>query len=906
MGAKKQTIGYHYLFSLLFGLCRGPINQLYAIRVGDKDVWGGNLCTSDAQYINQPDIFGGEKKEGGIQGPFALYMGGEDQILPGATTAAAGNSVQNAWQAVFGKLIKDRTLPGVKSTIGGLISEFRGVTTLWFDGLVTSMNPYPKAWKFRVRRGNAGWYNDDPWYPERATIFLAGGTVHAMNPAHMIYQACTDPMWGRGLDRSMIDENSFVYAANRLCAEGFGLCMVWYRKEDIDAFIQTILDHIGGVTYTDRETGKIVLRLIRDDYALNDLPLFTPDTGLLNIQEDDSESADTAFTEVIVTGHDPITDQDIQQRSQNIAAWQSQGAIASNDLSYPGLPTLDLCARVAQRDLRVHAAGLKKFELTFDRRAWRIAPGSVIKISDPRRGIGLLVLRVGEIDDGNMVNGQIKMKAVQDVFGLPATAYTKPVESTWENPNQPPEPSLAHRALEASYRDLYLRLDASELAAVTPDDSYLAEVALAPNSVTPEYDLYTKADGEADFAEQGTYGFTASATLDNNITPLQTTFTIGEITNDLPDGTEIIGQAVQIDDEIMRIDDFDLDTRILTVARGTVDTIPHAHLSGARLWFIDDDMGTDGRIYTAGETVKAKVLPRTNYGIYPLEQAIEDSVTMAGRAGRPYPPADVRLYRPHRYWRLYITENQSGTQTSIKTLRFYGPEGELTGTLSADSTAGGYPLSNINDDGTENPWASTATAFPHWVAIDLGSGNQAPVTGMLLGGRGGFYGSQTPRDYVLQWSDDDSEWNDWLAWEDQAHVTPVGFLHDTRGATSIFDPRNGTYAEPVLTWVERNRLTQMDHLIGHTEGSILPEEGTTYRVTVFNGNTQIGLYSGITDLFFHYDNIKQAGDGAYGTVRFKLQAERDGYLSNAYDEEIVVSIVLGYGYGYGLNYGGTD
>ncbi len=117
---------------------------------------------------------------------------------------------------------------------------------------------------------------------------------------------------------------------------------------------------------------------------------------------------------------------------------------------------------------------------------------------------------------------------------------------------------------------------------------------------------------------------------------------------------------------------------------------------------------------------------------------------------------------------------------------------------------------------------------------------------------------------------------------------------------------SGIYPEPTLTWVPRNRLTQADHLVGHVEPGVLAEEGTTYKITVFSGETQIGEYADIAEEHFTYDSVKQAADGATGTVRLRLVAVRDGLESNAYEQEIVVPILVGYGIGYGLNYGGVD
>jgi len=345
-------------------------------------------------------------------------MGAADQVLPTAVETYSTGKPLNPVNA-FNGAVGGRTMPAPKATIGGRVSDLRGVVTVWYDGIIASMNPYPKEWKFRGRRSTAGWYNDEPWYPEKATIYLAAereitvaeatardlgdildyllgkgvnkaiaevpGEVHAMNPAHMIYECVTNPEWGRGIDPALINENSFVYSANTFCSEMFGLCMTWFRKEEIDTFIQTIIDHVGAALYTDRDTGLLTLRPIRADYVVEDLPLFTLDSGLIDVLEDDSGAADVAYSEVIVKGHDPVYDVDFQMRAHNLAAWQETGASNTLTVSYPGLPTRSLTGRVAARELKVHASGLQKFKVTLYRRAWKIAPASCFRIYAPHR-----------------------------------------------------------------------------------------------------------------------------------------------------------------------------------------------------------------------------------------------------------------------------------------------------------------------------------------------------------------------------------------------------------------------------------------------------------------------------------------------------------------------------------------
>lgn len=137
------VVGFKYFFGIHMGISRGPVDEFVEIKVGDKTVWRGNQSASGEVTVDAPDVFGGEAGEGGVQGPLTVMMGEPDQVAPVA----------------LGTVLKT-PMPG-----------FRRRFTVFFDGLISMMNPYPKPWKFRVRRALKGW-DGDPWYPEKAVISL--------------------------------------------------------------------------------------------------------------------------------------------------------------------------------------------------------------------------------------------------------------------------------------------------------------------------------------------------------------------------------------------------------------------------------------------------------------------------------------------------------------------------------------------------------------------------------------------------------------------------------------------------------------------------------------------------------------------------------------------------------------
>lgn len=499
MGKGKDPVtGYKYHFGIHMGIGRGPIDELVEIKVGDKVAWSGSRTASGEFQINAPELFGGDKQEGGIVGTFNLQMGEPTQTAPSGLVAMLGHA-----------------LPG-----------FRRMVTAFYDGQISSNSPYPKSWKFRVRRSTKGWQNDAPWYPAKAKIVLAGNStktttkgygkpewadnslldqwykpdvsftstppIHAMNPAHIIYECITNQEWGRGLPATALNIGSFVQAADTLWTEGFGLCLRWTRRDSLQSFIQSVIDHIGAVIYSDRETALLTLKLIRYDYNPDTLPIYDTDSGILAIKENEVSALGPAVNEVVVEYTDPISGDKQTANAQNLASLQaSRGVFNSLKKMYPGLPTNELALRVAQRDLRANATALRRFTLTMDRRAWKIPPAGVLRIQDVVRGIPPMVVRVGRIDDGTLKNGTITITAVQDVFSMPLTAFTKPQATGWSKPDVLPR-LRRHRAFEAPYFLVRASMSAAEFDYLEPDVGFLATVVEKPSELSLAYNLHVK------------------------------------------------------------------------------------------------------------------------------------------------------------------------------------------------------------------------------------------------------------------------------------------------------------------------------------------------------------------------------------------------------------------------------
>lgn len=145
--SKKITVGYRYKMGLHFCLCRGPVDSVDEIIIGERTAWKGPVEDSALVYINKPDLFGGDKREGGILGYASILFGWNDQP-------------QQSY---------------LLSKLGDPLSAFRGVVSVVFNGgRVTSNNPYVKPWWFRVERiETTGDGETAQWYVEKAPISLA-------------------------------------------------------------------------------------------------------------------------------------------------------------------------------------------------------------------------------------------------------------------------------------------------------------------------------------------------------------------------------------------------------------------------------------------------------------------------------------------------------------------------------------------------------------------------------------------------------------------------------------------------------------------------------------------------------------------------------------------------------------
>ena len=130
MGARKkwQTVGYRYGLTVHMGVCYGPVDSVEKILADDRDVYSGNITSSQTLRIENKWLFGGDEKEGGLNGNLHVQMGTSDQ-LPS---------------------------PLLTNMLGHNIPAFRGVLGFVWKGILSANNPYLKPFSFVVSRITKG------------------------------------------------------------------------------------------------------------------------------------------------------------------------------------------------------------------------------------------------------------------------------------------------------------------------------------------------------------------------------------------------------------------------------------------------------------------------------------------------------------------------------------------------------------------------------------------------------------------------------------------------------------------------------------------------------------------------------------------------------------------------------
>jgi len=599
-GKVEVTIGYKYYAGLHMVFCDAA-DRLLAIAVGDKIAWTGNVYSNTTITINKPDLFGGEGREGGIQGNVDVMFGKDNQG-------------QNEY---------------LRNKLGSDIPAFRGVVSLVGKQLyLSALNPYIKPWKARFSR-----------FPDLEGSFW--GHYHSningnANPAHIIHEVILK----NGLGPT--DINSFENVARKLHEENLGISIAW-TGGSIEDFIQTILNHISGVLFVNPTTGKFEIKLIRNDYNIDSL-MVLDESSIKELVSYQRIALSDTINQLTVYYTDFETGDERSVTVQNLANIAAQGKVVTDERKYLGITNLTTATQLAMRDLKASSSMLSKLTIKVNRKAFELLPGDVFVFKWPKLGIERMVFRVGEINYGTLTDGTITIDAIEDVYSLPEASYIETPIQYWEDPVKEPSPCPHQKMFEVPYYDLVRSLPPADFDYLPKNSGigYVGAVGSRPSGSALNYEFYTATSSSGTYTHRDTETFCPVAFLASSVGYTEDTW---QITNGTDLDLVVPGntQYAIVDDEIIRIDDISSSGTSIDVKRGCLDTVVKPHQIGAVIFFVSGWQTVDQTERISGQTVYGKLLTRTGKGLLSLQQAEYMRVKLSDRFDRPYPPAGFKI-----------------------------------------------------------------------------------------------------------------------------------------------------------------------------------------------------------------------------------------------------------------------
>lgn len=677
-GSKEVTVGYKYYVGMHMVLCHGPVDNISKIMVDGRTAWSGSN-TGGSITISASELFGGESREGGISGTVDVAMG--------STTQAANDYLQSKIQA---------DMPA-----------FRNVVSLILRQVYVGLNPYLKPWSVRATRIQTLSRGQAQWYTAKAAI------GNDMNPAHIIRECLTDPVWGMGYPAVEVDDTSFTAAADKLYSEGFGISILWDRSKKIDEFITMILSHIEASLYISRSTGKFVLKLIRADYTIGSLTQLN-ESNINRIESFKRRTSAELTNQVSVVFWDSSTGENNSITVQDTALIQQIGTTIGTSRQYPGITNATIASKVASRDLMSLSIPIASCTVYANRAAAGLNIGDCFLLDWPQYNMNGIVMRVMNIEFGSLDSNYVKIDCCEDIFNFGNYVYAPPPTSAWTNPTQAPAAVSYHVVMDTPYYEIARVIGDANAQQLATTSSYVGVSAVRPNTSCINAKLMVSNGSTYD--QYGMLDFCPTAVLNVAIAPGDTTWALASA----QDIIQVrVGSWALIDSEIVRIDAVSASS--VTVGRGCLDTVPAAHSVNARIYFVGDFFESDGVERVVGEVVNLKVLPTTGSGTLAIDSAANQQITLTNRQLKPYPPGNFNI-NSVRYpttnftfatdlvvsWAHRNRKQQTTTTIYDHTAGNIGPESGTTYSLYVYNSSGGLITSYTGLTGTSQtvPYAT--------------------------------------------------------------------------------------------------------------------------------------------------------------------------------------------------------
>jgi hypothetical protein len=617
--------GYRYFVGIQFGLCRGQIDAVKRVWIGDTEVASGSVQDGTFE-IDKPRLFGGNDfGNGGVSGTMRIISGTESQTA---------NTYLSSFQSPT--------------------PAYRGTSQAVWEGGYFGNSTSIKPVAFEVAR-----------FPNQ--LGLTGGkeivNSNDANPAAVLYEILTDDDWGFGFPALDIDVSNFQTAGDTLYTEGNGFSFILDNFREATDVLNELQRQIDGIVYLDQSTGKFKINLARGGYDIDTVPQIDS-TNIVEVRNFTRGTWEQTSNQVRINFSDRVLDykntfaQDHDLANQLIQA----GELITVTESFPGVKDKTLAKNIAARQIKTLALPLAQASIVVDRSLWELVPGDVVAWTDSVLGFTKLAMRVKRIDFGDLINGRIELELTEDVFEFATGSFGDPDDTRWTAPTQSVAaiPAAEQTIFEAPYaftrRDQTLPgvIDRIWAGGRAQTGSEVSLRLYQRNHPTTPAGSYTLSGEIFDFLFIGELRTAVSAGAANpgtvSVDPdpdaladIRDAFTASPAKTDI--GQNLVN-LIKIGDEFMAVTSVTDQTTYVdlnSTYRGLLDTVPadHAINDPVFLVFVAGGLSFDTIPQTNVVDVQLRGTSRTDEVTEGAATTVQ--IQMANRARRPYPPAELLL-----------------------------------------------------------------------------------------------------------------------------------------------------------------------------------------------------------------------------------------------------------------------
>ena len=194
-----------------------------------------------------------------------------------------------------------------------------------------------------------------------------------------------------------------------------------------------ILHYINGVIYEDHSTGLIEIKLIRDDYVVDDLEEFD-ETDIVSIEGFTRGVIHKIPDVTYVKYWDMYDNLPVTVNSHDMALVLSQNeTLIPNDVDYTGVINDELAGQLAARDQQQLSSFAATMTIKCKRTMSHLKPGGVFKLSYAPLGIVSMIIRVVTPYYGTLTDGVVTFECMEDIFGMKLSLYAAPPSTSWDS-----------------------------------------------------------------------------------------------------------------------------------------------------------------------------------------------------------------------------------------------------------------------------------------------------------------------------------------------------------------------------------------------------------------------------------------------------------------------------------------